>query len=76
MRVETSSQWGEQYVYILKFYGSKNKKQSVEVFNLNPEEAKRAACKSGKAGLKLLLKLGGKQFITLEIFNLGRFMSR
>ena len=43
---------------------------------LNSEETKKVAFKSQMAGFKLLMKLGGKQFITLEIFNLGRFMLR
>lgn len=43
---------------------------------LNSEEAKNVAFKSEMTGFKLLMKLGGKQFTNLEIFNLGRFMLR
>ena len=43
---------------------------------LSSEETKNVTFKSEMAGFKLLMKLGGKQFITLEIFKLGRFMLR
>lgn len=43
---------------------------------LNPEEIKSVVCQSEMAGFKLFTKLRGKPFITLEIFNLGRFMLR
>jgi hypothetical protein len=52
------------------------KKALKNVKSLNPKKTKTVVCKSEMADFMLLMKLGGKQFITLEIFNLRRFILR